>query len=419
MITYNASDIVRRAMSLADIENSDFITFSDKISLLNEAYQTLYQKSLNKDVNAFVRYINTRDKVIQLPRDFYQLKAVTLGRDKDVKVILRRPANASFNTLSYDMINNTLHINGETSGGTICVEYFPVPTTLTFPNVTKNLELQNVLDMHKDIYLEQNDTDVYIKTLSDTDYVKKVEFVTAPSVAIPKLLIHMEDDFITFSDSVTQYLFDLNTEQVTETNLPVVIYNHNTYLYDSTSKKLLIPNINVAVEDVDIDLHNCTISVLSEDKTKYIGQNYNGGLFINGTHQDFNASKMFYRNDLVYLSNGSTLLTVYHFDRDYTENTLLDKAVISIVGIDDNTGYGYLGKRLNNYSLVSFFDDTQLNFPNNTYFVFMSYLLAFAFKAKQGSDTSQLAVQLEKAEETFYDTLARDDWNPTRITNVY
>lgn len=419
MITYNASDIVRRAMSLADIENSDFITFSDKISLLNEAYQTLYQKSLNKDVNAFVRYINTRDKVIQLPRDFYQLKAVTLGRNKDVKVILRRPANASFNTLSYDMINNTLQINGETSGGTICVEYFPVPTTLTFPNITKNLELQNVLDMHKGIYLEQDDTGVYIKTLSDTDYVKKVEFVTPPSIDIPKLLIHMEDDFITFSDSITQYLFDLNTEQVTETNLPVVIYNRKTYLYDSTNKKLLIPNINVAVEDLDIDLHNCTISVLSEDKTKYVGQNYNGGLFINGTHQDFNASKMFYWNDLVYLSNGSTLLAVYYFDRDYTENTLLDEAVISIVGIDDNTGYGYLGKRLNNYSLVSFFDDTQLNFPNNTYFVFMSYLLAFAFKAKQGSDTSQLAVQLEKAEETFYDTLARDDWNPTRITNVY
>ena len=416
MITYNASDIVRRAMSLADIENSDFITFSDKITLLNEAYQTLYQKGLNKDVNAFVRYINTRDKIIKLPRDFYQLKAVTLGRGEDVRVILRRPANASFNTLSYDMINNTLQINGDTSGGTICVEYFPVPTTLTLPNVTKNLELQNVLDMHKDIYLEQDDTDIYIKTL---DYAKKVELAKTPSVAIPRLLIHMEDDFITFSDSITQYLFDLNTEQITETNLPVVIYNHRTYLYDSTNKKLLIPNLNVAVEDLDIDLHNCTINILSEDKTKYVGQNYNDGLFINGNPQSFSASKMFYWNDLVYLTNGSALLVVYHFDKDYIENTLLDEAIVSIVDIDDNTGYGYLGKRLNNYNLVSFFDDTQLNFPNNTYFVFMSYLLAFAFKSKQGSDTSQLAVQLERAEETFYDTLARDDWNPTRITNVY
>ena len=139
MITYNASDIVKRAEQLADIENSDFISFAEKIALLNEAYQTIYQKSINKDVNSFIKYINTRNKVIQLPRDFYQLKAVTLGRDKDVKVIMRRPANASFNTLSYDMINNTLQINGEIMGGTICVEYYPVPSTLTFPNKNKAL----------------------------------------------------------------------------------------------------------------------------------------------------------------------------------------------------------------------------------------------------------------------------------------
>jgi hypothetical protein len=73
MITYNASDIVKRAEQLADIENSDFISFSEKIALLNEAYQVLYQKGINKDVNAFVKYINTKDRVIQLPRDFYQL----------------------------------------------------------------------------------------------------------------------------------------------------------------------------------------------------------------------------------------------------------------------------------------------------------------------------------------------------------
>ena len=87
MITYNASDIVKRAEQLADLENSDFISFSEKIALLNEAYQVLYQKGINKDVNAFVKYINTRDRVIQLPRDFYQLKAITMGHDKDIKVV--------------------------------------------------------------------------------------------------------------------------------------------------------------------------------------------------------------------------------------------------------------------------------------------------------------------------------------------
>ena len=415
MITYNASDIIKRAEQLADLENSDFISFAEKIALLNEAYQTIYQKGINKDVNAFVKYINTRDKVIQLPRDFYQLKAVTLGHDKDVKVIMRRPANASFNTLSYDMINNTLQINGELMGGTVCVEYYPVPVTLTFPNKNKPVSMTDVLDIHGSTYIEYIDDDkISVKDLNEYDFNKVIQ-----GTDIAHKLIHMEDDFITISDSITQTLYSLDTGDTTTESLPVVIYNNKTYLYDNTNKKMLLPVSHIVVEDLDIDLSNCTIAILSSDKTKYVGQNYNGGLFINGVHNDFNASKMFAYNDMVYLSNGGNYLAVYDFTNDRTENTLLDQAIVNIAEINDNTGYGYLGKRMNKYSLISFYDDTQLNFPNNTYFVFMSYLLALAFKSKQGSDTSLLAPMAEQAEMTFYDTMSRDDWSVTRITNVY
>lgn len=415
MITYNASDIIKRATQLADLENSDFISFAEKIALLNEAYQTIYQKSVNKDVNSFVKYINTRDKVIQLPRDFYQLKAVTLGRDKDVKVIMRRPANASFNNLSYDMINNTLQINGEIMGGTICVEYYPVPVTLTFPNKNKPVSMNDALDIHGSAYIEYIDDDkIAVKDLNDYDFNKVIQ-----DTNVAGKLIHMESDYITISDSVTQILYSFDTGDITTETLPVVIYNGKTYLYDNANKKLLLPVSHIVVEDLDIDLSNCTIAMLSSDKTKYVGQNYNGGLFINGVHNDFNASKMFAYNDLVYLSNGSNYLAVYDFAKDRTENTLLGQAIINIAEINDDTGYGYLGKRMNKYSLVSFYDDTQLNFPNNAYFVFMSYLLALAFKSKQGSDTSLLAPMVEQAEATFYDTMARDDWSATRITNVY
>lgn len=415
MITYNASDIIKRAEQLADLENSDFISFAEKIALLNEAYQTIYQKGINKDVNAFVKYINTRDKVIQLPRDFYQLKAVTLGHDKDVKVIMRRPANASFNTLSYDMINNTLQINGELMGGTVCVEYYPVPVTLTFPNKNKPVSMNDTLDIHGSTYIEYIDDDkISVKDLNDYDFSKVIQ-----GTNVAHKLIHMEDDFITISDSITQTLYSLDTGDTTTESLPVVIYNNRTYLYDNTNKKLLLPVSHIAVEGLDIDLSNCTIAILSNDKTKYVGQNYNGGLFINGVHNDFNASKMFTYNDMVYLSNGSSYLVVYDFTNDRIENTLLDQAIVNIAEINDNTGYGYLGKRMNKYSLISFYDDTQLNFPNNTYFVFMSYLLALAFKSKQGSDTSLLAPMVEQAEMTFYDTMSRDDWSVTRITNVY
>jgi hypothetical protein len=418
MIKYYASDIIKRATQLADLENSDFISFSEKIALLNEAYQQLYQKGINKGNNSFVRYINTKNKIITLPRDFYQLKAVTISNPAgDVQVINKRPANASFNVLSYEIINNTLQINGETSGNAICVEYFPIPATLTFPNKDKQLEMENVLDMHKDIYMYKysTDNDVIIRSLTDSEFADTL--ANADYDGIASYLIHMEDDYITFSNSAIQILYNVNTGDVMTTNKPVVIWNNMTLLLNGDSLEL--PSGRAIGETLDLDLANCTINILSKDKQHVVGQNYNAGLFIDGVHQDFNATKMYYYNDMVYLSDGTSYLQVYYFDTQRAENTIVDRNIVSIVDIDDNTGYGYLGLKMKKYALVSFYDDTEMNFPNNTYFVLISYLLALAFKAKQGSDTTQLAGLTEQAENAFYDTLVVDDWNSIRVTNVY
>lgn len=418
MIKYYASDIIKRATQLADLENSEFISFSEKIALLNEAYQQLYQKGINKGNNSFVRYINTKNKIITLPRDFYQLKAVTISNPAgDVQVINKRPANASFNVLSYEIINNTLQINGETSGNSICVEYFPTPVTLTFPNKDKQLEMENVLDMRKDIYMYKysTDNDIIIRSLADSEFADTLANSDYEDIAF--FLAHMEDDYITFSNSATQILYDINTGNVTTTNKPVVIWNNMTLILDNGELKL--PSGIAIGETLDLNLGGCTINILSKDKQHYVGQNYNAGLFIDGVHQDFNATKMFYYNDMVYLSNGTNYLSVYDFATAHFENTLMDRNVVAITDIDDNTGYGYLGLKMKRYALVSFYDDTEMNFPNNTYFVLISYLLALAFKAKQGSDTTQLLGLTEQAENAFYDTLAVDDWNSVRITNVY
>ena len=79
MITYTSSDIIKRATQLADLENSDFISFSEKIALLNESYVKLYQILVNKGDNNFIRLIKTNSTIIELPPDFWQLKSVTLN----------------------------------------------------------------------------------------------------------------------------------------------------------------------------------------------------------------------------------------------------------------------------------------------------------------------------------------------------
>lgn len=424
MIRYFASDMIKRAEQLADIENSDFISFGEKIALLNEAYQKVYQAGVNKDNNAFVRYINTKSKVIPLPPDFHQIKAITLTHCGEITTILRRPANQSLNLLSYDIINNVLQINGETSGDTICIEYFPTPVSLTFPNKNLDLEISDeVADMHKSILVSRVDGDLVIRDLNDSSFTAVISHEDYPNIT--QYLMHIEDDFISFCNGTsTNLLYNLNKGEMTSYSLPIVIYRNKTYLYDDVAKKLLLPvhnRINGTIEfaDLDIDLHGCQIAILSDDMTQFVGQNYNTGVYINDTLNDFDADKMFYWKDKVFLTNRTELLQVYDFQIRDKKTTQLESAAIAISGINDNTGYGYLGFRLGKYSLVSFFDDTELNFPKNIYFTYMAYLLALAFKSKQGSDTTQLAALTLDAENQFYDTLGRDDWGCTRITNVY
>lgn len=132
MITYRASDIIKRALQIADLENSSFISYDEMIALLNESYVMMYQKAVDADSQSFVKLFKTTNRIIPMPVDFYQLKSVNLLKDKYLQPILRRPADQNFNELSYELNGNVLEIFGNFSGE-IRIEYVPQPKTLTFP----------------------------------------------------------------------------------------------------------------------------------------------------------------------------------------------------------------------------------------------------------------------------------------------
>ena len=64
-------------------------------------------------------------------------------------------------------------------------------------------------------------------------------------------------------------------------------------------------------------------------------------------------------------------------------------------------------------------EDTELNFPNSFYFQMLSYLLAIAFRCKQGADITLLSSQLDMVSQTFEDTLGSDNFQYPRMGNVY
>ena len=66
---YNISDIVKAAKQIADLENSDFISWNENIRLLNEAWTAVHQKLINKGDFTFVNEMDI-GKEQELPSDF-------------------------------------------------------------------------------------------------------------------------------------------------------------------------------------------------------------------------------------------------------------------------------------------------------------------------------------------------------------
>ena len=471
MIRYNASDVIKKAKQLADLENSDFISWNESITLLNDAYQNIYQKSINKGNNDFVRVIQTSEKCINLPRDFYQLKALTLKQDRFNTPIMRRPQNGSFDDLSYDIYNNTLLVNGYSSG-TIILEYYPTPVTLTLPNKDEVIDLpigsdETLVGAYKNVYfVKRTDKEDSTKPLYNKTYIVAINRDTGEEAKVAEQSIYSEEyavsenilfsigDYVLFTgihhDSVgsgTYKDFDcvigLNIVDFS-VNVQDRKDKYNNYLalgfnfYDDTecditveaySGKKRITSATIYGNYYDLKANNVIIpekafiTVLSKDmKHSFSIDSEHLYLYVDGK-QVTSGKVMHVMGDSVYLQSDSknycTMLNI-----NTNEKTSLiapsKKPIWGTVGFDKQTGYGYyylLGD--NKIVIHSFLEDTELNFPNNMFFNYLAYSLALSFKVKQGSDISTFMPLLETAENTFYDSLTKDDWSFTRITNVY
>ena len=137
MITYNTSDIIKKAEQLSDLENSSFLSWNEKINRLNDAYNTLYQTAINRNDKYFYKSFtlsNVKSSIdgpaaYTLPSDFYQLAEI----HTDCTEILRKSDSESEKCLRYDIVNGELIIYGSCSSN-IKVSYWPIPDTLTFKN---------------------------------------------------------------------------------------------------------------------------------------------------------------------------------------------------------------------------------------------------------------------------------------------
>ena len=471
MIKYTTKDIVNRAKQLADLNNSDFISWNENINLLNENWQKIYQQLIDNGDKTFIKEFETVSlNKIKLPCDFYQLFSVELI--PSCRQILRKAKSEPESSLTYDIENDYLILYGTVSEK-IRIKYIPIPQTLTLQNETKDIDsdfssvyssvLENeelkFMDCYKNKYLflkKTNGTNICNLYIFNTNEIKKItndfsyeityavigyknivyfisrdkstskysiysiknNIVTAElegKSTSPSLLKRDKDVGAVYIEGKSMNIFVNDDKPLFPNidNLDVVlsegIGTYMSFTNDYISLLLPITNENSENKWIQLDVDLTTTPYVATKTTPFEGLDFGYSHTYKRYSNVINGKVCISTKDMFYV-DGYGL-----FNNDEYE-------VIGVNELNNDEGYGISiidTYNTNHVLLHSHFVDTLLVYPNNIYFNFMAMLLAISYKIKQNADITVLSTKYGEMEAQYFDSLSRDVNNVVRITNVY
>lgn len=374
---YTISDIIKSAKQIADIENSDFISWNENIRLVNEAFTSIHQKLINKGDMTFVNEMNIT-KEQPLPENFYQVLSVLDNYNTPVP---RYSIGMNDSQIWYKLINNKLILNGLQSAK---LTYFTKPQFLTYPADT----IVDALPLQEDEVIKFA-CDNYALTNKNVWDIKEATIVRAAE----ENAVYVDAYGRTYSANEKPIFypdgrcFKLTQDSCTDAKCKVGYSND-------------IENITFDGVYYYARYSNGNISVFEQDNPNSIDtyEGFSSNIYFNNDH------KFYIKDNVVFIDD------IPMYDASIYNNK------VYMLKIDLNTGYGLF---TNNNKILSIAVDTELNLPNNLYYNVLAYMLAFSYCCKQGKDASYVSAQLNSNIELLYDTLTNDAFSQMKITNIY
>lgn len=432
---YKTSDIIKRAMTVADLNNSKFIGYAENISLLNENYTSMYQKLSNKNDKTFLKTVYTTLSSFSLPDDFFALQGIYLEQNNNIMPILRRADTESPSGLKYEIIGNTIQLYGY-SYGKIRIQYYPKPVTLTYPAESKKITT---------LPTEYNSTTVYpfylfgeiaLMTDLNDNYgvydLSSQSWLCGVTVQISNIIAITGRYVVTISGI---HLINSNLATSYGNTYTPIIKGEKLYLFDSTNQVVyeFINGVSYETEysfpaDASsaavmytADFDNFYTAIYNND-TSYYDWYYNQ---VKIDTKEITHLIAFMRGELFYLiSYDSNITQIERGEITGTRNMAENKnfgTMLGLCNVDSDDGLGILHLDISgtNIYMSGYAADIELEVPSNFYFVLMSYYMALSYKTRQNSDTTQLLALIDQQESTFFDTLSNDDYGPSRINHIY
>lgn len=398
MIDYNAKDLIEQAQMLADLQNSDFISWKENIMFLDNAWTELYQQIINHGDKSFLKTLEFEGDRCELPCDFYQLHYICFSDGLSKRPINRKSKTSTNEGPYYDIVGNEIVIyNKMNSLRSIEVQYYPVRDTITF--AADDVKVEGINGQVIDVC----DKKVLYKESSGYYYVKDI---------INNRIEKVTEGFLLADSGV-----------VNNKSMQCFKMDNKAYFATYDTGEFIIKKMNgTEVRRVKIEhvpgIPFGTVNALTDcaaffyygigrlrrfDLETGVTEDYADGLVSKRVYS-FN-NNVYYETTEGIWCNHELLIPSREYDRFH-----------GVMKVDSRTGYGIL---VDDLTIKSAYGNTELLFPNNVYYTFMAYKLAAYYKIKQNQDPTGVSALGADALKTFYDTLPRDENEYVRISNVY
>lgn len=368
-----ASKLITRAKQIADVANTDFLSYDELVDYLNVSFKNVYQTIIQYNLNVFTVEANLvgSSGVYKLPFDCYQIKSV---KNPYTGVEIPRKADSeSMYGSHYEIVNDNLVLGP--SCGPVTITYWRKPYFLTFPNATletnyNKAEDTEILDVCKDaILVKDAENKYYIKSLL-TDSKLDLSFIEPNEYE----KIYLGNNFII---------------GINGSNYEVKDFDGNLVFYGDITADYFIKSddgiIYIGVLDTDkvniLELDNVTevTSIKFTSKPENIICIDNEFYFV---EKDAMPIGIFDCRPAYTTPDKNLHLINDQFDRS---KDIIEFVSVPTIGKLICTNYGFLDFSGKLYSNVP---DTQLSFPNNLFFDCISYDLAIRFLCKMNADSS-------------------------------
>jgi hypothetical protein len=442
MMAYTARELIEYARSLADLQNTRFISYEDEITLINEAYRDVYNRYTESDGDYWDTEIiidmatAPRDPnsqtgfLIPLPADFLKIRSLSYNNGGfwlpcNKFSLSNRDNNPSQPT--YRLKNGNLWVIGCLGGySQLKMNYYTVPEVVTAPDVQLELAsdetVYTIPSITSHFYDAASNVFYYIKGLSifaENVNAGVTDTIYTSAVAIDSVMYWA--GYVYFRNAAASTIW---RAPLATTLVPVLIAGPTGVAGFSIQN-------NTIYYTTGVETRSCTLTGTSDTliaATAFPQYQLYGShslsivastLYLDGTTTAVPASQV--RNDGVYfylLSDN----TVSRYKIDLGAPALVDTVDTDVVSIGSAISGTYLSmigyQSAWGQSMVA---DTIFDYPANEVNEILAYTSAVAYSRKQNDapKLATLAARLAELWDRFWSVNKRDEYQFTRINNDY